>query len=70
VRRLVAACEIVLWPGNGSLLPFSGETNARLQADRGNPGSKLPVWGQHQAVESGDQSPHSKRAMGAMRQKL
>ena len=26
--------------------------------------------GHHQAVESGDQSPHSKRAMGAMRQKL
>jgi hypothetical protein len=44
VRRLVAALEIVSWPGNGSLLPFSGETNAWLRAHRGNPGSKLPVW--------------------------
>jgi hypothetical protein len=45
VRRLVAALEIVSWPGNGSLLPFSGETHAWLQAHRGHPGSKLPVWG-------------------------
>jgi hypothetical protein len=45
VRRLVAALEILFWPGNGSLLPFSGETHAWLQAHRGNPGSKLPVWG-------------------------
>jgi hypothetical protein len=45
VRRLVAALEIVFWPGTGSLLPFSGKTNSWLQAHRGNPGSKLPVWG-------------------------
>jgi len=45
VRRLVAALKIVIWRGNGSLLPFSGETNAWLQAYRGNPGSKLPVRG-------------------------
>jgi hypothetical protein len=45
VRRLVAALEIVFWPGNGGLLPFSGETNAWLQAHGGNPGSKLPVGG-------------------------
>jgi hypothetical protein len=44
-RRPVAALEIVFWPGNGSLLPFSGETNAWLQAHRGIPGSKLPVRG-------------------------
>jgi hypothetical protein len=35
----------VFWPSNGSLLPFSGETNAWFQAHRGNRGSKLPVWG-------------------------
>ena len=45
VRRLAAALEIVFWPGNGSLLPFSGETNAWQQAHGGHPGSKLPVWG-------------------------
>jgi len=45
VRRLVAALEIVFWPRNGSLLPFSGGTHAWLQAHRGKPGSKLPVWG-------------------------
>jgi hypothetical protein len=45
VRRLVAALEIVFWPGNGSLLLFSAETHAWLQAHCGNPGSKLPVWG-------------------------
>jgi hypothetical protein len=44
VRRLVAALESVFWPRNGSLLPFSGETNAWFQAQHGNPGSKLPVW--------------------------
>jgi len=45
VRRLVAVMESVFWQRNGSLLPFSGETNAWLQAHRGNPGSNLPVWG-------------------------
>ena len=52
VRRLVAALEIAFWPGNGSLLPFSGETNAWLQAHRGNPGSKLPVWGSTRPLKS------------------
>jgi hypothetical protein len=45
VRRLVAALESVFWPGNGSLLPFSGEINAWLLAHRDNPGSKLPACG-------------------------
>jgi len=45
VRRLVAALEIVYWLRDGSLLPFSGETNACFQTRRGNPGSKLPVRG-------------------------
>jgi len=45
MRRLVAALESVFWLRNGSLLPFSGETNAWFQACGGNPGSKLPVWG-------------------------
>jgi hypothetical protein len=45
VRRLAAALESVFWPRNGSLLPFSEETNALFQARRGNPGSKLQVWG-------------------------
>jgi hypothetical protein len=34
----------VFQPRNGSLLPFSEETNAWFQARRGNPGSKLPGW--------------------------
>jgi hypothetical protein len=32
----------MFWPRNGSLPPFSGETDAWLQVQRGNPGSKLP----------------------------
>jgi hypothetical protein len=52
VWRLVAALEIVFWPGTGSLLPFSGETNAWPQAHSGNPGSKLPVWGSTRLLQA------------------
>jgi hypothetical protein len=45
VRRLVAALLSGYWPRTGSLLPFSGGTNAWFWARRGIPGSKLPVWG-------------------------
>jgi hypothetical protein len=52
VRRLGAALEIVFWPSNGSLLPFSGETNAWLQAHHSHPGSKLPVWGSTRLLQA------------------
>jgi len=66
VRRLVAAMVCGFWQRNGSLLPFSGETNAWLQARGGSPGSRLPVWGSIRMLKAATsrRTPNALRALG------
>jgi hypothetical protein len=71
VRRLVAALESMFWLRTGSLLPFSGETDAWFQARRGNPGSKLPVWGSIRLLKAATsrRTPNAPSALWIMRVK-
>jgi len=68
VRRLVAAFNSLELPHTGSLLPGWPRCACSQALVSPENGSKLPSPGQNTIFQSGDESPHSKRALQVLNQ--